>query len=564
MLPAPADVERLLDHVASGRPIPLRPGPAIDDLRREAERARDCLEELHQKRITVGILGGTGVGKSTLLNALAKAPISRPGDRRPTTDRAVVYRHRDFELPDWLDPGDLADPVPPHDADELRGVILLDLPDIDSLRGDHRLRVHRILPHLDLLIVMASVDKYGDEALYDEVRALPQARVNRIYLLNAVDRLPAAERDPVLRDFAAKLRAHAGVESDEPLAISALVALRAGNGDGGLAPLRKTFERLGGETERRRVLAANAREALRRVVERWRSHLPAGEIRGWLASLAELRTPAAPARQGGGVESMEEALEEWVHPWVADRAQRASWFPIGWTHFVLRRFRKRRPTSEALAGENPTASYAEEMLVRPLRIAALEAGDLIRRARALTLEVPALDRDAMLAEARRPLDPWLERLRARAPRWGWKLRQHLLPLLALVGAAAWVVAPALPPREGTSWITAIGSALWHSLALLSPPVLLTAGGSLVLYYLLVHPYFLYRLERKLQAAARDGARLLTAEWVEIRKRRWVEPYGKSVATVNSWFEQGEDLIEPLARAAEESAENDSRAHTRIS
>ena len=43
----------------------------------------------------IGILGGTGVGKSTLINALARKEISERSDKRPFTDRAVIYRHKD-------------------------------------------------------------------------------------------------------------------------------------------------------------------------------------------------------------------------------------------------------------------------------------------------------------------------------------------------------------------------------------------------------------------------------------------------------------------------------------
>ena len=54
------------------------------------EKARHPGEVLY-----VGIMGGTGVGKSTLIDALARKEISRISEKRPFTDRAVVYRHRD-------------------------------------------------------------------------------------------------------------------------------------------------------------------------------------------------------------------------------------------------------------------------------------------------------------------------------------------------------------------------------------------------------------------------------------------------------------------------------------
>ena len=77
----------------------------------------------------MGILGGTGVGKSTLINALAESEISCPGDRRPFTDRAVLYRHKDAR-PDLEDLSHrLRDPDALHEIDSIRDLVLIDMPD---------------------------------------------------------------------------------------------------------------------------------------------------------------------------------------------------------------------------------------------------------------------------------------------------------------------------------------------------------------------------------------------------------------------------------------------------
>ena len=44
-------------------------------------------------RLVMGLLGGTGVGKSTLISALAGQPISKASVVRPTTNRPLIYRH---------------------------------------------------------------------------------------------------------------------------------------------------------------------------------------------------------------------------------------------------------------------------------------------------------------------------------------------------------------------------------------------------------------------------------------------------------------------------------------
>src|SRR5205085_11403944 len=53
--------------------------------------------------LVIMLMGGTGVGKSTFLNALAGAPIASASFTRPTTRDPVVYVH-DSVKPERLDP----------------------------------------------------------------------------------------------------------------------------------------------------------------------------------------------------------------------------------------------------------------------------------------------------------------------------------------------------------------------------------------------------------------------------------------------------------------------------
>ena len=65
--------------------------PRLDKARRELSRV-----------LVVGVVGGTGTGKSTLVNALAGAEVPAAGDvARPTTVNPVVIAARDVDV-SWL------------------------------------------------------------------------------------------------------------------------------------------------------------------------------------------------------------------------------------------------------------------------------------------------------------------------------------------------------------------------------------------------------------------------------------------------------------------------------
>ncbi|MEW6349140.1 MAG: GTPase [Thermodesulfobacteriota bacterium] len=198
-------------------------GPAL--LPKEArldlmQRAQTILEKAHLpgEVLYVGIVGGTGVGKSTLINALAGKEISTPSDRRPFTDRAVVYRHvnasRGLEqIADLLRPDDAL-----HEVKHIRDLILLDLPDFDSIREAHRDAVLGILPFLDCVVWVVSPEKYADASLYALLRDTPKSHENYLFVLNKADELktdhssdPFGRLKEVLGDFAFRLKHDAQV-----------------------------------------------------------------------------------------------------------------------------------------------------------------------------------------------------------------------------------------------------------------------------------------------------------------------------------------------------------------
>jgi len=86
-----------------------------------------------ERPLVVGLFGGTGVGKSSLLNRLASAEIARTGVVRPTSMEITAYLHDSVTLnalPDHFDPERFS--ANRHNNDALADVMWVDMPDFDS------------------------------------------------------------------------------------------------------------------------------------------------------------------------------------------------------------------------------------------------------------------------------------------------------------------------------------------------------------------------------------------------------------------------------------------------
>lgn len=194
---------------------------AAESLDIDVAEARQVLADAETRlgfpgdRAVIALVGGTGVGKSTLLNALAGQEVSAASVRRPTTSGPVAWlpgSHADGLEPllDWLEvpvaarvrrrdaPSAGADPNAPA---------ILDLPDLDSIDPEHRSRVDELLPRVDAVVWVTDPEKYHDAVLHDEVLGRWLPRLGRqLVVVNKADRLSASDADRVRADLARDVR----------------------------------------------------------------------------------------------------------------------------------------------------------------------------------------------------------------------------------------------------------------------------------------------------------------------------------------------------------------------
>lgn len=150
--------------------------------------------------LVVGLAGGTGSGKSSLLNALAGEEMADVGGVRPTTTTAIAVVPERWwaAMSGYLNLLGVSRRQPYRVAN----VCLLDLPDTDSVEIEHRHRVDEILPMLDVVVWVTDPEKYRDARLHDDYLApLADYAEQFVFVLNQIDRLGPEELDAVLGDF---------------------------------------------------------------------------------------------------------------------------------------------------------------------------------------------------------------------------------------------------------------------------------------------------------------------------------------------------------------------------
>lgn len=157
-----------------------------EDLRRQSESL-----DVEKPLLVVMLMGGTGVGKSTLLNALAGGPIAQASFTRPTTRDPVVYFHHSVKM-ERLDPALRLCRLAQHDRAGLEQKIIVDTPDLDSNDLANRDKLKALLPVSDIVLYVGSQEKYHDRLGWDLFKEQRQRRAFA-FVLNKWDRCVTGE-----------------------------------------------------------------------------------------------------------------------------------------------------------------------------------------------------------------------------------------------------------------------------------------------------------------------------------------------------------------------------------
>ncbi|GAB2683173.1 YfjP family GTPase [Kribbella swartbergensis] len=210
----------------------------------------------------VALAGATGSGKSSLFNALTGLDLAAIGTRRPTSSMplACVWGEEPAgELLNWLGiprrhqvqhRSSLED----AHAEDLDGLVLLDIPDHDSTEVEHRLIVDRLVELVDMLVWVVDPQKYADAALHNRyIKPFASHSNVMVFALNHIDKLTPDQRKSCVNDLDRLLKSD-GLKSPNVVATSAVT----GDGLGELRDLlvkrvnnkRAARERLAADVDR--------------------------------------------------------------------------------------------------------------------------------------------------------------------------------------------------------------------------------------------------------------------------------------------------------------------------
>ncbi|HET6247339.1 MAG TPA: GTPase domain-containing protein [Tepidisphaeraceae bacterium] len=207
-----------LQHVLAGISLSAAMKPAVDRWRSDAAALRFHLRPRDASRpLVVAVIGGTGTGKSTLVNRLLGADASATSFRRTFTSGAVaVVRDRNDLSGEWLgvehvvvNPANLpargqngALVIVPRSAigdkplaneNLLKQLVLVDTPDLDGDHPVHHAEADRAFRWAEALIFLVTPEKYQMTELLPYYRLSTRYQIPSLFVMNKCEEQTVAE-----------------------------------------------------------------------------------------------------------------------------------------------------------------------------------------------------------------------------------------------------------------------------------------------------------------------------------------------------------------------------------
>lgn len=290
--------------------------------------------QLSSDHTVVALAGGTGSGKSSLFNQLSGADFSTVGVTRPVTREAhacVWGVSGSGQLLEWLG-------VPrryryarasalSRGEQSMNGLVLLDMPDHDSVMGHATGLVDKLVGLSDLLVWVLDPQKYADAAVHRRF-LVPLAGHSEVLavVLNQADLLTAGQIEDCVQDLRRLLDSE-GLENVQILVTSALTGA-------GIEELRKLLIEA---VSARRAAVARIAADVDKVAARFECYAGASVEANGDGFMAAARVPAGTQERlaadfaaAAGVTAIGEALDTatqlratdyvgWPVSWIVER-----------------------------------------------------------------------------------------------------------------------------------------------------------------------------------------------------------------------------------------------------
>ncbi|MDD4391476.1 MAG: 50S ribosome-binding GTPase, partial [Desulfobacterales bacterium] len=201
------------------------------------------IAERMDRKLVVTIIGGVGIGKSTLFNAIAGMDdLSPTGHQRPTTRNFVVLCEQREDARFLIDDmgSETIRVVSGPDAHAFPNMILIDTPDTDSAENlRHHELIGQILHHTDVLLCGFSARNPKRRDHIDFMRPFVDAypKDQLFVVLTECDRVLETELNDIIQDFRACLQTGWDKDVKRIFAVSARAFLKAPGWDETAMPL---------------------------------------------------------------------------------------------------------------------------------------------------------------------------------------------------------------------------------------------------------------------------------------------------------------------------------------